>query len=130
MTVYALNGLGRMGKLALKPLLERGARIAWINDVVGDPAMQAHLLEFDSVHGRWRADITQAHQPMQVLVGADDELFHPEQFAPVFAQASPKVPVTVVPDAGHITLTLQHQAVQTVARLVAQAGASTVTPSQ
>ena len=58
MTVYALNGLGRMGKLALKPLLERGARVAWINDAVGDPAMHAHLLEFDSVHGRWRADIT------------------------------------------------------------------------
>ena len=81
-------------------------------------------------HANWRADITQAHQPMQVLVGADDELFHPEQFAPVFAQASPKVPVTVVPDVGHITLTLQHQAVQTVARLVAQAGASTVAPSR
>ena len=26
MTVYALNGLGRIGKLALKPLLERGIR--------------------------------------------------------------------------------------------------------
>lgn len=28
MTTYALNGLGRMGKLALKPLLEKGAKIA------------------------------------------------------------------------------------------------------
>ncbi|MBC7145769.1 MAG: ArsJ-associated glyceraldehyde-3-phosphate dehydrogenase [Thioclava marina] len=56
MTTYALNGLGRMGKLALKPLLESGAKIAWINDAVGDPAMQAHLLEFDSVHGRWDAE--------------------------------------------------------------------------
>ncbi len=55
MTVYALNGLGRMGKLALKPLLERGAEVAWINDAVGDPAMHAHLLEFDTVHGRWDA---------------------------------------------------------------------------
>ncbi|MCV2888466.1 ArsJ-associated glyceraldehyde-3-phosphate dehydrogenase [Ruegeria aquimaris] len=55
MTVFALNGLGRMGKLALKPLLERGAEIAWINDAVGDTAMQAHLLEFDTVHGRWDA---------------------------------------------------------------------------
>ena len=55
MTVYALNGLGRIGKLALKPLLERGAKIAWINDSVGDPEMHAHLLEFDSVHGRWQA---------------------------------------------------------------------------
>ncbi|MCE8534275.1 ArsJ-associated glyceraldehyde-3-phosphate dehydrogenase [Ruegeria pomeroyi] len=56
MTVYALNGLGRMGKLALKPLLERGAQIAWINDAVGSPEMFAHLLEFDTVHGRWQAE--------------------------------------------------------------------------
>ncbi|MCV3273043.1 ArsJ-associated glyceraldehyde-3-phosphate dehydrogenase [Roseobacter sinensis] len=55
MTTYALNGLGRIGKLALRPLLERGAKIAWINDAVGDPAMHAHLLEFDTVHGRWAA---------------------------------------------------------------------------
>jgi len=55
MTVYALNGVGRIGKLALRPLLERGAEIAWINDAVGDPAMHAHLLEFDTVHGRWDA---------------------------------------------------------------------------
>ncbi|MCK0139293.1 ArsJ-associated glyceraldehyde-3-phosphate dehydrogenase [Aliiroseovarius sp. F47248L] len=55
MTVYALNGLGRIGNLALRPLLERGAKIAWINDAVGDPKMHAHLLEFDTVHGRWDA---------------------------------------------------------------------------
>ena len=55
MTVYAVNGLGRIGKLALKPLLEKGAEIAWINDAVGDPATHAHLLEFDTVHGRWDA---------------------------------------------------------------------------
>ncbi|WP_271951742.1 ArsJ-associated glyceraldehyde-3-phosphate dehydrogenase [Ruegeria faecimaris] len=56
MTTYAVNGLGRMGKLALKPLLEKGAKIAWINDGIGDPEMHAHLLEFDTVHGRWEAD--------------------------------------------------------------------------
>ena len=62
MTVYALNGLGRIGKLALRPLLERGAKIAWINDANGDPEMHAHLLEFDTVHGRWPAQFeTDAH---------------------------------------------------------------------
>ncbi len=55
MTVYAINGLGRIGKLILKPLLERGAQVAWINDAVGDAEMHAHLLEFDTVHGRWDA---------------------------------------------------------------------------
>ena len=58
MTTYALNGLGRIGKLALKPLLERGAQIAWINDSMGHPEMHAHLLEFDTVHGRWNADFS------------------------------------------------------------------------
>jgi glyceraldehyde 3-phosphate dehydrogenase len=53
-----VNGLGRIGKLALKPLLERGAQIAWINDAVGNPEMHAHLLEFDTVHGRWEAEFS------------------------------------------------------------------------
>ncbi len=56
MTTYAINGLGRIGKLALRVLLEKGAHIAWVNDAMGDPAMHAHLLEFDTVHGRWNAE--------------------------------------------------------------------------
>ena len=66
MTVYALNGLGRIGKLVLKPLLDRGAEIAWINDATGDPGMHAHLLEFDTVHGRW--DAVFAHDAESVTV--------------------------------------------------------------
>ncbi|WP_322892784.1 MULTISPECIES: ArsJ-associated glyceraldehyde-3-phosphate dehydrogenase [unclassified Yoonia] len=66
MTTYAINGLGRIGKLALKPLLDKGAQIAWINDGVGDPAMHAHLLEFDTVHGRWDASF--AHDAESVTI--------------------------------------------------------------
>ncbi|WP_282119723.1 ArsJ-associated glyceraldehyde-3-phosphate dehydrogenase [Ruegeria atlantica] len=66
MTTYAVNGLGRMGKLALKPLLDKGAKIAWINDAVGDPEMHAHLLEFDTVHGRW--DAAFAHDADSVTI--------------------------------------------------------------
>lgn len=66
MTTYAVNGLGRIGKLILKPLLERGAKIAWINDAVGDPEMHAHLLEFDTVHGRW--DAAFAHNADSVTI--------------------------------------------------------------
>ncbi|MBO9464991.1 ArsJ-associated glyceraldehyde-3-phosphate dehydrogenase [Tropicibacter sp. R15_0] len=58
MTKYAINGLGRMGKLVLKPMLEAGMEIAWINDAVGDAATHAHLLEFDTVHGRWDAEFS------------------------------------------------------------------------
>jgi glyceraldehyde 3-phosphate dehydrogenase len=50
-----VNGLGRIGKLALRELLDRpgGTRIVGVNDAGGDAAQHALLLEFDSVHGRW-----------------------------------------------------------------------------
>lgn len=66
MTTYAINGLGRMGKLALRPLLESGAKVAFINDAVGDPAMHAHLLEFDTVHGRW--DVEFSHDDTSITI--------------------------------------------------------------
>ena len=55
----ALNGLGRIGKLALRNLIDAGAGgdIALINDPVGTPDQHALLMEFDSVHSRWKADI-------------------------------------------------------------------------
>ncbi|MFN3644039.1 MAG: ArsJ-associated glyceraldehyde-3-phosphate dehydrogenase [Gemmobacter sp.] len=54
----AINGLGRIGKLVLRNLVERGEarQIALLNDPAGDPGQHALLLEFDSVHGRWPAD--------------------------------------------------------------------------
>ena len=66
MTTYALNGLGRMGKLALRPLLGKGAKIVWINDAVGDPEMHAHLLEFDTVHGRWPATFSHDAESLSI----------------------------------------------------------------
>jgi glyceraldehyde 3-phosphate dehydrogenase len=49
-----INGFGRMGRLALRgawdwPELE----FVQINDPAADAASLAHLLNFDSVHGRW-----------------------------------------------------------------------------
>jgi len=81
MTTFALNGLGRIGKLALKPLLERGMKVAWINDAVGDAAMHAHLLEFDTVHGRWDAAISSDAESItingqRIPVFAEKDLTH------------------------------------------------------
>jgi len=54
----ALNGLGRIGKLVLRALIEDGApgEIVLINEPAGTPEQLALLLEFDSIHGRWRED--------------------------------------------------------------------------
>lgn len=60
MVNIAINGLGRMGKLVLRAFVEEGApgKIVLLNDAAGDPAQHAHLLEFDTVHGRWKADFS------------------------------------------------------------------------
>jgi glyceraldehyde 3-phosphate dehydrogenase len=53
-----INGFGRMGRLALRAAFQdRPFQIAHINEVKGGPETAAHLLEFDSVHGRWKAAI-------------------------------------------------------------------------
>ena len=59
MTRVAINGFGRMGRLAL--------RAAWggpdldfvhVNELHGDAETAAHLLVFDSVHGRWDREVS------------------------------------------------------------------------
>jgi glyceraldehyde 3-phosphate dehydrogenase len=58
----ALNGLGRIGKLVLRNLVDQGAGgdIVLLNDPAGDAEQHALLMEFDSVHGRWQTPVTHA----------------------------------------------------------------------
>ena len=65
-----ISGMGRIGRLALRAAMgaadrqpedpRRGNRleIAHLNEIKGGAAACAHLLEFDSVQGRWRGDIS------------------------------------------------------------------------
>lgn len=54
-----INGFGRMGRLALRAGWGReDLEFVHINEIAGDAATAAHLLEFDSVHGRWTREIT------------------------------------------------------------------------
>ena len=55
----AINGFGRMGRLALRVLFDhaQNLEIVYINEKEGDAACSAHLLEFDSVHGQWNREI-------------------------------------------------------------------------
>ena len=52
-----INGFGRMGRLTLRVLFEQpDIEILRINDPAGDAATLAHLLNFDSIHGRWHRE--------------------------------------------------------------------------
>ena len=54
MTRIGINGFGRMGRLAFRVAWGReDVSIRHINEVKGGATTAAHLLEFDSVHGRW-----------------------------------------------------------------------------
>jgi len=56
-TRVAINGFGRMGRLALRAAWTRDdLRFVHVNELHGDAATAAHLLCFDSVHGRWDRD--------------------------------------------------------------------------
>lgn len=58
-TKLAINGFGRIGRCVLRAWIESGRKdieIVAINDL-GPVATNAHLLQFDSVHGHLNADI-------------------------------------------------------------------------
>jgi glyceraldehyde 3-phosphate dehydrogenase len=64
-----INGMGRIGRLALRAAFGAAERplddpragnrleVVHLNEIKGGSAAAAHLLAFDSVQGRWRADI-------------------------------------------------------------------------
>ena len=62
----------------------------------------------------YRTNIAAVMQPLQVLVGEDDEVFFAEQFATVFEQAGKHVPAIVLPKLGHIDMTLEPSAFDAV----------------
>ncbi|MFD1704241.1 type I glyceraldehyde-3-phosphate dehydrogenase [Methylopila henanensis] len=56
----AINGFGRIGRLVLRAIVESGRKdiqVVAINDL-GPVETNAHLLRYDSVHGRFPAEVT------------------------------------------------------------------------
>lgn len=72
----------------------------------------------------YRANIRAVRQPMEVLAGRDDEAFHADRFAAVFADAGKPVPVTLLPGLGHVALTLDRQAAQAAVQAVERLNAA------
>ena len=62
-----INGFGRMGRLTMRVLFDQqDIEIMKINDPAGDAATLAHLLEFDSVHGRWQHSVSSDDNKMLI----------------------------------------------------------------
>jgi glyceraldehyde 3-phosphate dehydrogenase len=53
-----INGFGRIGRLALRAAWDRPELdFVHVNELQGNAETAAHLLTFDSVHGRWSEDV-------------------------------------------------------------------------
>jgi glyceraldehyde 3-phosphate dehydrogenase len=56
----AINGFGRIGRLVMRAALqhpEQQVEVVGVNDL-GPVATNAHLLKYDSVHGRFPGEVT------------------------------------------------------------------------
>ncbi|QBG37325.1 ArsJ-associated glyceraldehyde-3-phosphate dehydrogenase [Litorilituus sediminis] len=62
-----INGFGRMGRLTMRAMYDwQDIEIVHINDPAGNAETLAHLMTFDSVHGRWHHDAN--HQGDSMLI--------------------------------------------------------------
>jgi len=62
-----INGFGRMGRMIFRIVMEStNLRVIRVNDPGGDAGTFAHLLCFDSVHGRWNRDVETSRDGLSV----------------------------------------------------------------
>jgi len=70
----AINGFGRIGRLVFREMVKRGEfEIVAINDLT-DSATLAHLLKYDSVHGRFKGSV-EAKEGAIVVNGKEVKVF-------------------------------------------------------
>lgn len=60
-----INGFGRIGRQVFKILYERGIFVDYINDIT-DAKTLAHLLKYDSVYGKFNADVSFSESEIRV----------------------------------------------------------------
>ncbi len=62
-----INGFGRMGRLSMRAAFDwDDIEIIHINDPAGNAETMAHLMTFDSIHGRWHREAT--HQGDSIVI--------------------------------------------------------------
>lgn len=63
----------------------------------------------------YRSDLRRAPGPVSLFVGADDEIFRAEQYAPLLKPQRPDLAVTVIPGLGHMDMTVKRPALDALA---------------
>lgn len=62
----------------------------------------------------WRSVLARITAPARIVIGAQDELFKADQFAALLQTVNPRIAVTIVPDAGHLAMLGDPQAIAAI----------------
>ena len=78
MVKVAINGFGRIGRLAFRQMFEaEGYDVVAINDLT-DPKMLAHLLKYDSSQGRYNHEVSVGEDGASIIVDGEDITIYKE----------------------------------------------------
>lgn len=120
---WASVGLPRIIALTV---LNKIGMTAWNDLPVTQFALNAEAKEFLTssysyalaanfgAHLDYAQDIRRAPNTIKLIAGLDDELMVPQRYAPLFASAGKTLPVTLVPGANHIGVTLNAPALAAI----------------
>jgi pimeloyl-ACP methyl ester carboxylesterase len=111
--IIALSILERLGIHAFESLPALALAIP-----PGNPAGQTGVYSYRLFRAfgtrDYAADLRKAPRPIAVIVGAKDQLFRAEMFAPTIHTVRKDVPVTVLPDLDHIGVSTDLRAVPAI----------------
>jgi pimeloyl-ACP methyl ester carboxylesterase len=81
------------------------------------PVYSYRLMTGMQLNRDWRGAIAGIDRPTIVAVGARDELFHADDFQPLFGALNPRISVVMLPGLGHMDMITSDAAVSRIASL-------------
>ena len=73
-----------------------------------------------ALHYDYNKDLKAIKQPLTIIAGEKDELFYPQKYLSVFAEAQPHAEILIIPGLGHTTLTTEPSGLAAIAEAVLQ----------
>jgi non-heme chloroperoxidase len=87
-------------------------------------------VDFGAPRDDYLAGLGRSTKPAALLVGGSDELFYPDQFAPLFKPVRPDLPITIVPGVGHIGMSVEPDGIAAVRKAFLDLTAPAPTPAR
>ena len=72
----AINGFGRIGRLAFQVAVEKGLDVVAINDPFLSPDYMAYMVKYDTVHGRFNGEVS--HDDNHIIINGKKTVIYSE----------------------------------------------------